>query len=260
MEDGFEPKRDHGVEGCVGSSNSVSEHQVTTHIAGTLAYTLVFVLIFLTGFEDLFKFPITTTSAVIVTIAGFPGHSVGKCVAGTLLALIGVALGAFFFWVLAIIHSEIGQALVFFVIVYAMAYIKCFGIWCSLARLVRGLNNLLARRHAILRFRFACVNSFARAGPPNLTWACSLHPEFVQRYLREPGRESQRLKKELTFSILDVAPRWRLQQGLSPWLFQELPMGSRHRYEPIERRIEQALTISLLHSAVCQHLCLSSHG
>lgn len=77
-----------------------------------LAYMLilqVFVLVFLRGFNKLIEYPIVLTSMVIVSIAGQPGLSVGACLDNGLYGMLGVGVGAFWFFVLAKITSRVGQ-------------------------------------------------------------------------------------------------------------------------------------------------------
>lgn len=66
---------------------------------------------------------------MIVAIAAFPGRSVGECVESVFLALIGVAIGAVNFTILAKLRGTIAaQAVVFGVMVYILALIKAYSL------------------------------------------------------------------------------------------------------------------------------------
>ena len=81
---------------------------------------IAFVLIFLRKFDDLSTVPAAYTSMIIVIVAGGPGKTVGACVQGVCLALLGVGVGAGFFAILAkLAHFPIAQAVVFAAIVYS---------------------------------------------------------------------------------------------------------------------------------------------
>lgn len=56
---------------------------------------------------------------IIVTIAGGPGRTIGACLQGAVMAMSGVLLGCFFFWILALLASvPVAQGIVFAFIVY----------------------------------------------------------------------------------------------------------------------------------------------
>lgn len=64
-------------------------------------------------------------AGVVVAIAGFPGKSVGECVFGAVIALLGVAVGAGNFAILSKLRvSLVAQAVVFGIMVYILAIIK----------------------------------------------------------------------------------------------------------------------------------------
>lgn len=64
-------------------------------------------------------------AGVVVVIAGFPGKSIGECVFGTILALMGVGLGAGNFAILSKLRgSLVAQAIVFVIMVYLLALLK----------------------------------------------------------------------------------------------------------------------------------------
>jgi hypothetical protein len=80
---------------------------------------LAFVLVFLRKFDDLSAVPAAYTSMIIVIVAGGPGKTVGACVQGVVLALLGVGIGSGLFAVLAqMTHVPVAQAVVFAAIVY----------------------------------------------------------------------------------------------------------------------------------------------
>lgn len=80
---------------------------------------LAFVLVFLRKFDDLSAVPVAYTSMIIVIVAGGPGKTVGACVQGVSLALLGVGVGSGFFAVLAKLAGfPVAQAVVFAAIVY----------------------------------------------------------------------------------------------------------------------------------------------
>lgn len=74
-------------------------------------------LVFLRGFNKLIEFPVVLSSMVIVSIAGQPGLSVGACLDGGALGMLGVGWGALWFFILAKIPSRVGQGFVFFALV-----------------------------------------------------------------------------------------------------------------------------------------------
>ncbi|KAM0753235.1 hypothetical protein T439DRAFT_323872 [Meredithblackwellia eburnea MCA 4105] len=103
----------------------LTKRQYISIFKGVLAYTLAFVLIFLRKFNDLNDYPVTLTSVVLVTIAGKPGVSVGACLDGGALGILGVGAGAVGFLILAKLgHSQVAQGFVFFVMLYFLALIK----------------------------------------------------------------------------------------------------------------------------------------
>ncbi|CCO31114.1 hypothetical protein BN14_05148 [Rhizoctonia solani AG-1 IB] len=96
---------------------------------GTLAYILAFVLVFLRGFDDLSRVPITFTGIILIVIAGTPGKSVGACLTATFFAILGVCIGSLNFVILAHLgHEPVAQAVVFAFMVYLLALIKAQGL------------------------------------------------------------------------------------------------------------------------------------
>lgn len=69
----------------------------------------VFVLVFLRRFNSLVGFPVALTSMVIVSVSGLPGLSVGACLSNALFGLLGVGVGALWFYVLSSITNRVGQ-------------------------------------------------------------------------------------------------------------------------------------------------------
>ncbi|KAI5481791.1 hypothetical protein MNV49_000068 [Pseudohyphozyma bogoriensis] len=103
----------------------VKKRKNVLKIPCVFAYTLTFILIFLRRFNDLNKYPVVLTSAILVSIAGKPGVSVGACLDGGVLGMAGVGFGAVFFVILAKLgHSQVAQGFVFFVMLYFLALIK----------------------------------------------------------------------------------------------------------------------------------------
>ncbi|EJU01750.1 hypothetical protein DACRYDRAFT_116214 [Dacryopinax primogenitus] len=116
-------------------------------IKGTLAYLLVFVFSFLHGFDSLSDYPLALSGTppslpsqlnanpppspapVIVVIAVAPGKPVGACVQNTVLAMLGVLVGALDFFILAELgHVPVAQGVVFVIMVYLLALIKAQSI------------------------------------------------------------------------------------------------------------------------------------
>jgi hypothetical protein len=80
---------------------------------------LAFVLVFIRKFDDLSTVPAAYASMIIVIVAGGPGKTIGACIQGVSLGLLGVAIGSGFFAVLAkLANVPVAQAVVFAVIVY----------------------------------------------------------------------------------------------------------------------------------------------
>ncbi|KAH8929027.1 hypothetical protein BT69DRAFT_1276681 [Atractiella rhizophila] len=96
---------------------------------GTLAYVLVLLLIFLDGSRKFLDFPVAYTSAVVVTIAGFPGKAVGACLMSVTLAVLGVCLGCLNFFILAKLWQwPVAQGFVFAFMLYILNFIKSKGL------------------------------------------------------------------------------------------------------------------------------------
>lgn len=96
---------------------------------GAIAYTLAFILIFLHPFSRLNPYPVTLSGAVLITIAGQPGLSVGACWDQAFFAALGVGLGGGAFAILAKLgHSQVAQGFVFAVFVYVAALVKAQSI------------------------------------------------------------------------------------------------------------------------------------
>ncbi|PLW14214.1 hypothetical protein PCANC_17833 [Puccinia coronata f. sp. avenae] len=92
---------------------------------GTLAYLLFFILFFLKPFQDLFPNPITGTSAILITIVGFPGWSVGACLRSLFLGMLGAGIGGINFLFLSkLAPHPVAQAFVFFPVLWILALIK----------------------------------------------------------------------------------------------------------------------------------------
>lgn len=70
------------------------------------------------------KFSFGPSVGVVVAIAGFPGKAVGECLVGVAIILLGIAIGAGNFAILAKLRgSLVSQAIVFVIIVYIFALI-----------------------------------------------------------------------------------------------------------------------------------------
>ncbi|WAR60313.1 hypothetical protein PtB15_9B250 [Puccinia triticina] len=92
---------------------------------GSLAYVLFFVLFFLKPFQNILSIPSAGSSAVLVTILGFPGRSVDACLHSLLLGMLGAGIGGLNFLVLGkLAPYPVAQAAVFFLMVYVPALIK----------------------------------------------------------------------------------------------------------------------------------------
>lgn len=94
-------------------------------LKGTLAYSLVIALVFVRKFNDLTVWPANFQNALIPTIVAGTGHSIGSCLQGSLLVLLGVALGSVNFTVLAnLARWPVVQGLIFALSVYCLAHLK----------------------------------------------------------------------------------------------------------------------------------------
>ncbi|BGP28655.1 hypothetical protein JCM10296v2_000391 [Rhodotorula toruloides] len=107
----------------------ISTRQGIAAFKGAIAYTLAFILIFLHPFSRLNPYPVTLSGAVLITIAGQPGLSVGACWDQAFFAALGVGLGGAAFAILAKLgHSQVAQGFVFAVFVYLAALVKAQSI------------------------------------------------------------------------------------------------------------------------------------
>ncbi|KAK4052886.1 hypothetical protein OIO90_004162 [Microbotryomycetes sp. JL221] len=108
---------------------NMTKRQAISVLKGVLAYTLVFVLIFATKVSTQWRYPITMTSMVIVSIAGQPGLSTGACISAGTWGMLGVAVGAGCYAILAKLgHSRVAQGFVFWIMLYILAYIKALSL------------------------------------------------------------------------------------------------------------------------------------
>lgn len=68
----------------------------------TICYTIGFILIFLEGFDDTIPYPIVGSSLLLITIAGTPGKNVGAVLDSAFFGAVGIAIGGFMFYLLAL--------------------------------------------------------------------------------------------------------------------------------------------------------------
>ncbi|GEM06176.1 transmembrane protein [Rhodotorula toruloides] len=107
----------------------ISTRQGIAALKGAIAYTLAFILIFLHPFSRLNPYPVTLSGAILITIAGQPGLSVGAFFFQAFFAALGVGLGGAAFAILAKLgHSQVAQGFVFAVFVYFAALLKAQSI------------------------------------------------------------------------------------------------------------------------------------
>lgn len=82
---------------------------------------------------------------VVLTIAAFPGKSVGECIEIVFLALVGVSIGAGNFAILAKLRGTIpAQIIVFAIMVYILALIKAHNIK-SVSHLISSVHSHVER-------------------------------------------------------------------------------------------------------------------
>ncbi|KIJ47171.1 hypothetical protein M422DRAFT_28858 [Sphaerobolus stellatus SS14] len=102
--------------------------RVIPTLKGTIAYIIAFILILSRSFDDLSTYPLAFSSMMIVVIAGKPGESVGACIQGIALSLVGALSGCVGFVILAnLVRWPVAQGVAFAVIVYVMALVKSKG-------------------------------------------------------------------------------------------------------------------------------------
>jgi hypothetical protein len=98
-------------------------------LKGVLAYHIVMILFFLPGFRRLTRFPVVLNGMFLISIAGFPGKTVGEVIAGGVFALTGALIGAVVFVVEAkLVNAPVAQGFILALFLYCMAYIKAGGI------------------------------------------------------------------------------------------------------------------------------------
>lgn len=92
----------------------------TDRFLGTLAYTLVIVLVFIAQFNSLTVWPANFQNALIPTIVAATGQPIGACIQGSALVLLGIAVGSVHFAIMASLAKwTVVQAIIFALIVYS---------------------------------------------------------------------------------------------------------------------------------------------
>jgi hypothetical protein len=92
----------------------------TNEVLGTLAFTLVIILIFIPQFNSLTVWPANFQNALISTIVAATGQPIGACIQASALVLLGVAIGSINFAILAnLARWTVAQAIVFAGMVYS---------------------------------------------------------------------------------------------------------------------------------------------
>ncbi|KAK4055132.1 hypothetical protein OIV83_000412 [Microbotryomycetes sp. JL201] len=172
---------------------NLTRRQYISVLKGTLAYTLVFTFTFINAFSLRWRYPITLTSMIIVSIAGQPGLSVGACLDQAWLGSLGVATGGACFAILAKLgHSRVAQGFVFWVMLYCLAYIKALSMRYfafSLLAILVAFNGIytsaLSRGNFVPDYLEDYLKAYAMAFAIVLGVNVLVFPVSAERELRE---------------------------------------------------------------------------
>ncbi|KAA1096376.1 hypothetical protein PGT21_014414 [Puccinia graminis f. sp. tritici] len=138
-------------------------------LKGSLAYVLFFILFFLKPFQNLFPIPSAGSSAVLITILGFPGWSVDACLHSLFRGMLGAAIGGLNFLILGkLAPHPVAQAAVFFIMVYIPALIK-----------TRNPSNLVFSLYCIC---MSWNGVYSSSSSPNRQYSPALLASFLQTY------------------------------------------------------------------------------
>jgi hypothetical protein len=125
---------------------------------GTLAFMILEILFLSSRVRSGWRFPITLTSATVPVVAGFPGANYGQSTISVIFAMLGIGLGALFFFILAkLAHAPVAQGILWAIFVYFFSIMKSkslmffgfallgilvtfAGIYTSLTLPVKGFN------------------------------------------------------------------------------------------------------------------------
>jgi len=95
------------------------DRNCTDRFPGTVAFTLVIILVFIPQFNSLTVWPANFQNALIPTIVAATGQPIGACIQASTLVLLGVAVGSVNFAILAnLARWTVVQAIVFACMVY----------------------------------------------------------------------------------------------------------------------------------------------